>query len=94
MKVKYLLNIALGTIFLVSAFCMSAIYGTGLPGLAILMAFTFLGILIVIAANNSKLTGITQIGNIKPLEITRTQNKLADRALAKMKNAYSLKLYQ
>ena len=47
-----------------------------------------------IAANNSKLTGITQIGNIKPLEITRTQNKLADRALAKMKNAFSLKLYQ
>ena len=47
-----------------------------------------------IAANNTKLTGITQIGNIKPLEITRTQNQLADRALAKMKNAYSLKLYQ
>jgi hypothetical protein len=47
-----------------------------------------------IAANNRKLTGITQIGNIKPLEITRTQNQLADRALAKMKNAYSLKLYQ
>ena len=47
-----------------------------------------------IAANNRKLTGITQIGNIKPLEITRTQSKLADRALAKMKNAYSLKLYQ
>jgi len=48
----------------------------------------------LIAANNRKLTGITQIGNIKPLEITRTQNQLADRALAKMKNAYSLKLYQ
>ena len=47
-----------------------------------------------IAANNGKLTGITQIGDIKPLEITRVQNKLADRALAKMKNAYSLKLYQ
>ena len=46
-----------------------------------------------IAANNSKLNGITQIGNIKPLEITPTQNKLADRALSKMKNAYSLKLY-
>ena len=46
-----------------------------------------------IAANNSKLTGITQIGNIKPLEITSAQNKLADRALAKMKNAYSFKRY-
>ena len=46
-----------------------------------------------ISANNSKLNGITQIGNIKPLEITPTQNKLADRALSKMKNAYSLKLY-
>lgn len=46
-----------------------------------------------IAANNSKLNGITQIGNIKPLDITPTQNKLADRALAKMKNAYSLKFY-
>jgi hypothetical protein len=47
-----------------------------------------------IAANNRKITGITQIGNIEPLEITRTQNKLADRALAQMKNAYSLKLYR
>jgi hypothetical protein len=47
-----------------------------------------------IAANNSKLNGITQIGNIKPLEITRAQNKLADRALAKMKNAYCLNLYK
>jgi len=47
-----------------------------------------------IAANNSKLNEITQIGNIKPLEITRSQNKLADRALAKMKNAYSLNLYK
>lgn len=45
-----------------------------------------------IVANNSKLSGITQIGNIKPLEITPIQNKLADRALSKMKNAYSLKL--
>ena len=47
-----------------------------------------------IAANNSKLNGITQIGDIKPLEITRAQNKLADRALAKMKNAYCLNLYK
>ncbi len=47
-----------------------------------------------ISANNSKLTGITQIGNIKPLEITREQNVKADRALSKMKNPYSLYLYK
>ena len=47
-----------------------------------------------IAANNSKLNGITQIGNIKPLEITREQNFKADKAWSKMKNAYSLKLYR
>jgi hypothetical protein len=47
-----------------------------------------------IAANNSKLNGITQIGNIKPLEITREQNFKADKALSKMKNAYSLKFYR
>jgi hypothetical protein len=47
-----------------------------------------------IAANNSKLAGITQIGNIKPLQITREQNIKADKALSKMKNAYSLYLYK
>ena len=34
---KCLLNTALGAMFLVSAICLSAIYGNGLPGLAILM---------------------------------------------------------
>ncbi len=38
-----------------------------------------------ISSNNKKLTGITQIGNIKPLEITRDQNRKADLALSKMK---------
>jgi hypothetical protein len=52
LKVKYLLNIALGTIFLVSAFCLSAIYGNGLSGVAILMAFTFFVILIFIVVNS------------------------------------------
>lgn len=47
-----------------------------------------------ISANNSKLAGITQIGNIKPLEITREQNVNADKVLSKMKNAYSLYLYK
>lgn len=44
-----------------------------------------------IASNNKKLTGITQIGNITPLEITREQNRKADLALSKMKNPYSIK---
>jgi len=43
-----------------------------------------------LANNNKKITGITQIGNIKPLEITSSQNFKADKALSKMKNAYSL----
>ena len=43
-----------------------------------------------IANSNKKIVSITQIGNIKPLEITRAQNFKADRALSKMKNAYSL----
>ena len=50
---KCLLNTALGAIFLISAFCLSAIYGTGILGIVILMAFTFIGILIAIAANSS-----------------------------------------
>ena len=44
-----------------------------------------------IASSNKKLAGITQIGNIRPLEITRDQNKKADLALSKMKNPYSIK---
>lgn len=44
-----------------------------------------------ISSSNKKLTGITQIGNIKPLEITRDQNRQADLALSKMKNPYSIK---
>jgi hypothetical protein len=44
-----------------------------------------------IASSNKKLTGITQIGNIKPLEISREQNRNADLALSKMKNPYSIK---
>ena len=43
-----------------------------------------------ITNNNKKITGITQIGNIKPLQMTQAQNVKADKALSKMKNAYSL----
>jgi hypothetical protein len=45
-----------------------------------------------IANNNKKIASITQIGNIKPLQITKEQNIKADKALSKMKNAYSLVL--
>lgn len=44
-----------------------------------------------IANNNKKLVSITQIGDIRPLEISRADNKKADIALSKMKNPYSIK---
>ena len=40
---------------------------------------------------NPKVVSITQIGDIRPLEMSRTQNVKADKALAKMKNPYSVK---
>ena len=43
-----------------------------------------------ICNSNKKIASITQIGNIKPLQITHAQNTKADKALSKMKNAYSL----
>lgn len=45
-----------------------------------------------ISNNNKKVASITQIGNIKPLEMTQAQNAKADKVLSKMKNAYSLVL--
>ena len=44
-----------------------------------------------ISGINKKLASIKQIGNIKPLEISRAENRKADLALSKMKNAYSVK---
>ena len=44
-----------------------------------------------IANIEKKLTALTQIGDIKPLEITREQNRKADLALSKMKNPFSLR---
>jgi hypothetical protein len=44
-----------------------------------------------IANSNKKLASITQIGNNKPLEISRADNKNAIVALSKMKNPYSIK---
>jgi len=53
---KYLLNAALGAVFVVTAFCLNVIYGNGLIGFVMLMAFTFISILIVIAGNLSDLS--------------------------------------
>jgi hypothetical protein len=50
----YLMNIALGAVLLSNAICLNDFYGNGLIGLAALMAFTFMSILIVLAANHSK----------------------------------------
>jgi ABC-type uncharacterized transport system permease subunit len=44
-----------------------------------------------IASSNKKLASITQIGDIRPLEISQAANKKAIQALAKMKNPYSIK---
>ena len=48
---NYITNTALGVVLAVTAFCLSTIYGNGLIGFVALMALTFLGILIIIAAN-------------------------------------------
>jgi hypothetical protein len=52
---KFLMNIALAVVFIVSAFCITVIYGKGLFGFVVLMAFTFMSILIVIVANHNNL---------------------------------------
>ena len=44
-----------------------------------------------ISGINKKLASIKQIGNIKPLEISRAENRKANYALSKMKNAYSIR---
>jgi hypothetical protein len=52
---KFLMNIALGAVLLSSAICLNDFYGNGLVGFVVLMAFTFLGIVAVIATNHSDL---------------------------------------
>ena len=47
------MNIAIGIVCVVIALCLVNIYGNGLIGFVALMAFTFLGILIVLIANHS-----------------------------------------
>jgi len=48
---KYLMNVALGIVLLIFVYCLNVIYGNGLLGFVALMAFSFMGILVVIAAN-------------------------------------------
>ena len=50
---KFLMNIALGAVLLINTICLNNFYGNGFVGLAALMAFTFLGIVVVIAVNHS-----------------------------------------
>jgi hypothetical protein len=52
---KYLMNMALGVMLVVTAFCLNIIYGNGLVGFVVLMDFTFMTILIAIAGNHSDL---------------------------------------
>jgi len=52
---KFLMNIALGAVLLSNAICLNDFYGNGLIGVVILMAFTFMGIFILLAANHSDL---------------------------------------
>jgi len=50
---KFSMNIALAAVLLSNAICLNEFYGNGLVGFAALMAFTFMGILIVFAVNHS-----------------------------------------
>jgi hypothetical protein len=52
-QMKFLMNIALGAALLINAICLNHFYGNGLVGFLVLMAFTFMGILILLAANHS-----------------------------------------
>jgi hypothetical protein len=50
---KYLMNISLNSVLLIFAYCLNVIYGNGLVGFAVLMAFAFISIIVVLAANHS-----------------------------------------
>jgi hypothetical protein len=52
---KFLINIALGAVLISNAICLNKFYGNGLVGIVVLMCFTFMGILIVLAVNYSDL---------------------------------------
>jgi len=52
---KFVMNIALVAVLLINAICMNDFYGSGLVGFAALMPFTFMGIVVLIAASHSDL---------------------------------------
>ena len=52
---KFLMNMVLGAVLLSNAICLNDFYGNGLIGFVTLMVFTFMGIVVVIAANHSDL---------------------------------------
>jgi hypothetical protein len=52
---KFLMNIALGAVLISNAICLKAFYGSSHVGFVVLMGFTFMGIVVVIAANQSDL---------------------------------------
>ncbi len=52
---KFLMNIALGAVLLSNAICLNDFYGNSLVGFAVLMGFTFMGIVVVLAVNQSDL---------------------------------------
>jgi len=52
---KFFITIALGAVLLSNAIYLNYFYGNGLIGFAVLMAFTFMGIVVVIVANHSEL---------------------------------------
>ena len=49
---KFLMTIVLGAVLLSNAICLNDFYGNGLIGFVVLMALTFMGIVVVIAANH------------------------------------------
>ena len=52
---KFLMNIALGAVLLINAICLNNFYGNGLVSFIVLMGFTFMGIVVVIATNHNDL---------------------------------------
>jgi hypothetical protein len=54
-SIKFLMNIALGAVLLSNAICLNDFDGNGLIGFVVLMGFTFMSILILLAANYNDL---------------------------------------
>jgi hypothetical protein len=52
---KYIMNISLTAVLLIYAICINVIYGSNIIGFVVLMVFTFMSILILLAANHNDL---------------------------------------